>query len=169
MPTGAHLVKSCTKAKNRKYDIYYTPLKLAKEIIDIVPLAENDTVLDPFRGKGAFYDQYPENVNKLWCEISDGRDFFEFNEEVDWIISNPPFSKLNDVLEHTLNVCKKGFCYIMGVLNLTNNRVKYIKNHGFNLTFLEIANVREWHLFSCCVVIFQKDVPSIKKLAYDAY
>jgi hypothetical protein len=140
--------------------------KMSEKLYNLITVFIQTDMNNPEIGKDSVMGFFKEEFIK---SFKTSKDFFEFNDEVDWIISNPPFSKLNDVLEHTLKVCKKGFCYIMGVLNLTNNRVKYIKNHGFNLTFLEIANVKEWHLFSCCVVIFQKDVPSIKRLNYEAY
>jgi len=49
-------------------------------------------ILDPAMGSGAFYDNFPDKENNLWCEIDKGRDFFNFNNYVDWIITNPPYS-----------------------------------------------------------------------------
>lgn len=163
------MINSLTLSKKRKHDVIYTPKLLAREIINMVPLAENDTVLDPFRGKGAFYDQYPENVTKLWCEISDGLDFFEFNEEVDWIISNPPFSILTKVFEHTVKICKNGFCYIMGVINLTQKRLTIAREYGFELIHIEPFFENEWFRFTCVVVIFQKTSNRMVKLSKIAY
>ena len=44
--------------------------------------------LDPCRGDGVFYQRLP--AGSLWCEIREGRDFFDFNDRVDWCMSNPP-------------------------------------------------------------------------------
>ena len=80
-------------------DIVYTPAGLAKRCIDLIPFEDNDLVLDPARGKGAFYDNFPDMVRKTWCEYDDGRDFMMFNEAVDWTVTNPPYSALNRWLE----------------------------------------------------------------------
>ncbi|MEE1029472.1 MAG: hypothetical protein UIC65_00445 [Alphaproteobacteria bacterium] len=85
-------------------DCIMTPRHIAKRIIDSLPINNYDTVLDPFKGEGAFYDQYPETMNKHWCEIKDGKDFFDFQEQVDWIISNPPYSKFTEVMQHSYEI-----------------------------------------------------------------
>ena len=46
--------------------------------------------LDPCRGKGAFHSLMP--VGSPWCEITDGRDFFDWDTQVDWVLGNPPYS-----------------------------------------------------------------------------
>jgi hypothetical protein len=43
-------------------------------------------------------------VGSEYCEISDGKDFFEFNKRVDWIIGNPPYSNFKEFLEHSFNL-----------------------------------------------------------------
>ena len=77
-------------------DKIYTPIETAKDIISKFNLF--GTVLDPFKGNGAFYDNLPETVEKDWCEIDLGRDFFDYNKKVDWIISNPPYSIFGSVI-----------------------------------------------------------------------
>ena len=57
-------------------DVVYTPREIARQMIafytgDLV----REFVLDPCRGDGAFYDQYPNYCQKEWCEITEGRDF----------------------------------------------------------------------------------------------
>jgi len=47
-------------------------------------------VLEPAKGTGSFYDQI--RGKKDWCEITQGRDFFDYEKKVDWIITNPPYS-----------------------------------------------------------------------------
>ena len=82
-----------------KDDMYYfhqTPNELAKELINFVSLKENDLVLEPFKGEGAFYSNFPSYVSKHWCEITEGRDFKDYKGEIDWVISNPPFRLENE-------------------------------------------------------------------------
>lgn len=49
-------------------------------------------ILDPAMGNGAFYNNFPDEEHSLWYEIDKGKDFFNYNNQVDWIITNPPYS-----------------------------------------------------------------------------
>jgi len=40
----------------------------------------------------------------MYCEIAEGKDFFEFNEKVNWIIGNPPYSIFLEFLEHSFKL-----------------------------------------------------------------
>lgn len=110
-------------------DKVYTPENIAKQIISEFDLS--GTVLDPFKGKGAFYDNFPETVKKDWCEIDDGKDFFTFNERVDWIVSNPPYSIFGDVLDHSFELCDN-IVYLIPINKLTSSftRIKYLRDWG---------------------------------------
>ena len=57
-------------------------------------------VLEPCRGDGAFYNPLGElpDVQREWCEISEGRDFMDYGGHVDWIITNPPYSIYDEFL-----------------------------------------------------------------------
>lgn len=59
-------------------------------------------ILEPCKGGGAFMRALP--LNALWCEITEGRDFFAFWERVDWIITNPPYSLTRQFLRHSLAI-----------------------------------------------------------------
>ncbi len=92
-------------------DKVYTPPEMAKKLIYLLPIKfKQDYILDPCRGKGAFYDNFPtDDEHKLWCEIDEGKDFFDWHGYVDWIITNPPYSIYDKFLEHCFesatNVC----------------------------------------------------------------
>ena len=45
--------------KNGKNDKVMTPPKIAKQIIDLYNVS--GIILDPCKGEGAFYDNYPQN------------------------------------------------------------------------------------------------------------
>jgi len=47
-------------------------------------------ILEPCRGSGSFFNNF--NLEKYWCEIDEGIDFFDYSKKVDWIITNPPYS-----------------------------------------------------------------------------
>ncbi len=78
------------QAKTRPLnDVVYTSPSFAKRIIEY--FMPEGKCLDPCKGLGAFYDELPEG-NKDWCEISEGKDFLQYKDKVDWIITNPPWS-----------------------------------------------------------------------------
>lgn len=66
---------------NDKNDKVLTPSDIANLIIKTFPI--QGKVLDAFKGTGVFYNLYPEDVEKDWCEIDEGRDFFEYTNKVD--------------------------------------------------------------------------------------
>lgn len=92
--------KALFKRKERKADIVYTPKWCALDMINWY--SPSGTILDPCRGGGVFYDNLPET--KYWCEIRDGKDFFDWTKRVDWIISNPPYSNFKEWLNHSFSV-----------------------------------------------------------------
>ena len=81
-------------------DIVYTDRAVSKGIIK--HLQPSGICLDPCRGDGAFYDYLPQD--KRYCEVKEGKDFFDFNEKVDWVIGNPPYSIFLEFLEHSFNI-----------------------------------------------------------------
>ncbi|WP_431129659.1 hypothetical protein [Flagellimonas flava] len=84
----------------READVVYTPRHVSKWIIDFVK--PEGICLDPCKGDGAFYDFLP--AGKEFCELDDGKDFFDFKKKCDWIIGNPPYSIFKEFLEHSFNI-----------------------------------------------------------------
>lgn len=58
--------------------------------------------MEPCKGEGAFLNYLPENSD--WCEIVDGRNFYDYNEKVDWLVTNPMYSDFNRFLEHSFEL-----------------------------------------------------------------
>ena len=81
-----------------KNDVVFTPEHIAKWIIEQFDLY--GTILDPCMGEGSFYNNYPSELKKEWCEITKGKDFYEFTKKVDWVITNPPYSDFNRFFAH---------------------------------------------------------------------
>ena len=96
------------KNRNNPNDIFITPLKLAKSHIDKIEYKDDDIWYDPFRNNGSYYNQFP-NKNKVWSEILDNKDFFTFNEKIDIICSNCPYSMIDKVLEKSVSLKLKFF------------------------------------------------------------
>jgi len=81
-------------------DIVYTPDSVSMAIIK--HLAPSGICLDPCKGDGAFYNHLPDG--KEYCEIREGKDFFEYNKKIDWIIGNPPYSIFKEFLEKAFEI-----------------------------------------------------------------
>jgi hypothetical protein len=96
-------------------DVVMTPYALAKRLIDHI--APTGVVLDPARGSGAFYNNFPAHCRSDWCEIVDGRDFFAYHKHVDFVITNPPYSIYDEFLKHAFSVADN-VCFLT-VLNKT--------------------------------------------------
>lgn len=79
-------------------DVIYTPQWAAEDMIKY--FRPQGRILDPCKGKGVF-----SNILDCdWCEITEGKDFFDWNEKVDWIISNPPYSMIRKFVLHSFDV-----------------------------------------------------------------
>jgi hypothetical protein len=83
-------------------DVVFTPDWLAKQICEMFPI--EGKVLEPCKGEGAFLKYLPKDT--LWCEITDGVNFYDFNKSVDWIVTNPPYSDYNRFLEHCFELAE---------------------------------------------------------------
>jgi hypothetical protein len=84
-------------------DVHYTHPDIAGLIVDF--FKPTGKVLEPFLGGSAFFDKLPKG--SLWCELEKGRDFFDFTSNVSWIVTNPPYSNLTDVMLHAFSISKK--------------------------------------------------------------
>jgi hypothetical protein len=80
-------------------DVVYTPDGMAREIVDF--FKPTGRILEPCKGDGAFLRYMPAAD---WCEIALGRDFFLYQDKVDWIVGNPPYSIFNIWLRHSFEI-----------------------------------------------------------------
>jgi len=136
-------------------DKFYTPPELASSLVPIVPASRSDSFFDPFRGKGAFYDAFTGHESG-WAELDEGLDFFDTPpNQWDWLISNPPYSNLDDVLEASCSIAKKGFAYLLLGHALTPRRLERIGELGFGLTSIHLCKVFKWYGISAFCV-FEK-------------
>jgi len=150
------------KTRTKTNDIFYTPDKLVIQLLKETPYSYDDSILDPFYGEGAFFNCFQtlsnQNPNNNWLEIEKGKDFFKYNIKHDWIISNPPFSKITEVLKHSLKIAQKGIGYIMPSYSLSYSRIKLMNKFGFNIQkTVYFDNPKEWSIgFQMIYVIFVK-------------
>ena len=150
---------------------HHTPLEIAKDIIKQVNYSKDDLVLEPFKGDGAFYNQLI-NCNKDYCEIDDGKDFFNYTKKVDWIISNPPFKILINnelknglipIIDHSINITTKGFGYLVNnnlFNSLTVNRLNNWQDKGFVVSYIKVYEIKKW-FGRWFFILFEKNKKSI--------
>jgi len=81
-------------------DIVYTPDEVSKYIIDV--LNPSGKCLDPCKGDGAFLKYMPADSD--YCEIREGKDFFNYTNKIDWIIGNPPYSIFEEFLKKSFEI-----------------------------------------------------------------
>lgn len=153
-----NVVASGIRSRKTPNNVFYTPKSLALEMIEMCKITPDMSVLDPCKGAGIFYDNLPE-CKKDWCEITDGKDFFDYKERVDLVISNPPFSMWNKWLDHTCEITDK-FCYVMGVMNLTDHRIRQFEEKGFGITAIRWTAV-DWWFSHSVIIIVERNKPSI--------
>lgn len=107
-------------------DVVYTPDKLAAQIV--ARYKPTGKVLEPCRGGGAFYKT---GVYTDWCEILEGKDFFDYGEKVDWIITNPPWGIINKMLTHSFELADDVVFLLHQNHISTKKRRKIIEDAGF--------------------------------------
>ena len=83
-------------AKVGKNDCIMTPAWVAEDMVEY--FSPNGLILEPCRGEGVFTNIMP---TAEWCEVREGRDFFDWDKPVDWIISNPPYSLARKFILHS--------------------------------------------------------------------
>ena len=120
--------------KSYRGDRVWTPEWVVSDIVRF--LQPTGIVLEPFRGGGAFTRQFPE---WLWCEIDDGRDFFDWDQPVDWIVSNPPYSKLRPVWMHAATV-SANIAFLIPFRN-------WVSGYGFIRATMEYGNPKDIRLY----------------------
>ena len=151
------------KKRDTPNDVFITPVELAKTHINMINSAPDDVWLDPFKNSGNYYNQFPTE-NKEYTEILEGKDFFDYDKNVDVICSNPPYSMIDKVLEHSVKLQPRVISYLIGVNNLTAKRMEYMTDNGYSITTLHICKVYKWYGMSL-LVVFEKGKPSI--ITYD--
>jgi hypothetical protein len=113
--------------KVNPWDVVMTPDHIAKKIVDM--FNPKGKILEPCKGDGVFLKYLPKNTE--WCEIREGKDFFDYHKKVDWIITNPPYSNFDNFLKHSFRIANNVvfLCPIGKVLH-TWKRLKQIRRYG---------------------------------------
>jgi type I restriction-modification system DNA methylase subunit len=152
-----HTINDKIKKREKANDIFYTPLNLVKKHLEIVQpfVKTNDIILDPFYGSGNYFNLYKDYFKKNntfeWCEIEKEKDFFTYNTNVNIIVSNPPYSILDKVLEQSIKLKPRIISYLIGINNLTTKRIEYMNEKGYKLVNIHLCKVFKWFGMSSIV------------------
>lgn len=139
------------RIKTDRNDRYYTP----KSIVDIqlkklVPYLQSGWhILEPCRGKGAFYDEFPKVFPYCtydWCEIDEGRDFLQYSigNTVDAIITNPPFSILDKFIERMIALNPRYISLVINMYAVTPCRLRRLNDAGFFVLNYHLTRINRW-------------------------
>ena len=126
VPKNRRLVRTRDAAE---LDVVYTPRELAQRVIE--HFKPSGTLLEPCRGSGHFYDVFPPDSVKHFCEIEAGLDFFDWHEPVDWIISNPPWSQFRSFNAHAMSLATSVVWVIPLVHFSGKARIRDVRETGF--------------------------------------
>lgn len=159
------------KKREEPKDVFITPLKLAKFAIDMIntKIKESAESSIPFvwcdycKNSGAFYNQYPENYRKEYCEILEGKDFFKYNfikknEDEELILcSNPPYSILDKWFQKCIDLKPKYMSFLIGNNNLTAKRMELFEDNGYDIIHLHYCKVFKWFGMSNIILLKRND------------
>jgi hypothetical protein len=84
----------------------------------------------------------------------------------DWIISNPPFSCMNEWLEKSCDVATTGFAYLIGSYSITPKRLELIESKGFYLTRLHFFKVGAWFGTQAFVIFEKREAKPSVQITY---
>lgn len=131
---------------NRDYvsdDVVQTPPALARRLVG--HFRPHGRVLEPCAGRGNFLRALRAHAQRAtrvdWCERQRGRDFFAWQEPVDWIITNPPWSQIRPFLQHAMQVADD-VVFLMTINHVwTKARVRDIRTAGFGLKEIVLVDM----------------------------
>lgn len=84
----------------KKGDVVYTPEFVAKDMVEW--FNPQGKCLEPCYGSGNIFKYLPDDSD--YCEIAMGKDFYQYNTHVNWIITNPPYSHFSKFIKHGMNI-----------------------------------------------------------------
>lgn len=138
-------MKNQPKCNTSDNDDVQTPFPLALELAHHWShFLLNKSVLEPCRWseRGNFWTALNQiKIENLdWCEVKEGRNFFDYDKNVDFIITNPPWSLLNRrknkicFLEKSLQISNNViFLATLNHLNGKKSSHTLIKKYGFHI------------------------------------
>ena len=113
----------------KRNDCVQTPIELAEAIVK--HFKPTGRILEPCKGDGNFLKVLPDNTK--WCEILENKDFFDYDNSVDWIITNPPYSKMRNFMQKAMEV-SDNIVFLTTINHLwLKARLRDVKERGFGI------------------------------------
>lgn len=162
-PQTSHEIKHRASPK----DVFYTPLSVVEKHIASLHTKSDDLWLDPFAGKHIYFDNFP-TLLKEYTEITENKDFFAYEKKVDVICSNPPYSCIDKVLEHSVKLKPRVISYLLLEGKMTPKRIEFMNNNGYSLSGQYICKVYQWYGMAVAYTFTKMDVPdNLCQIIYD--
>lgn len=123
-----------------KHDLVHTPPWLVATILQ--HYTPSGHLLDPAAGKNrVFYNELQRYSSRVdYCEILDGTDFFDWTSPVDWIITNPPWSKMRRFLLHSMTLASDVVFLATITHFVTRARLRDISNSKFSIKTIALVD-----------------------------
>lgn len=143
--------KNLAEQVEKNKSIVMTNPEMAKYLLSLIKFEDKDIVLEPGKGEGAFYDNFPDNVERRYCEIDEGIDFLEYDNAVDYCISNPPFVPRKlfwEFNQKAMEITQKKIYWLINLSSLnvfTPNRLEEMKDKGWYIQSLNIVADKRWY------------------------
>ena len=146
-------------------DVVFTPDHIAEKIVKM--FNPKGKILEPCKGEGAFLRYLPKET--LWCEITEDKDFFDFKDKVDWIVTNPPYSNFNEFLAHSFKLADN-VVFLVPI-------AKVLKSWGTIMTIKKYGGIKKiWFIpanrcgfpfgFPCGAFHFKRDYKGLCEIDY---
>ena len=129
-------------SNSKRDDCVQTPLNYVKVITE--HFKPQGKILEPCRGDGVWYDFLKGYIQKGhtldWCEIHEGEDFMDYDGKVDWIITNPPYSKMRNFMQKAMEV-SNNIVFLTSINHLwLKARLRDVFERGFGIKEIVIFN-----------------------------
>jgi len=118
-------------------DEFYTPAYAIYPLLKYIK--PGSRIWCPFDTKDSLFPKIlGENNTVLYTHLEEGKDFFNWfpKFEIDYIISNPPYSRKGDVLNRLFEL-NKPFAMLVGVVGLfeSQKRFNMFKDNDFEIMY----------------------------------
>ena len=134
--------KDKEKKKKPNQDKFITPASAVTVHLDFIKdLIKHGLCYEPFIGTKSYLKQMVGYV--VTTELDEGTDFFEFSEAIDYIVSHPPYSILDKVLEKSVALKPKLISYLLKLSHLTPKRLSYMAESGYYLERMKILKIHK--------------------------
>ena len=123
---------------------------MALDLISLTPITDDDVIIEPCKGTGSCYHNFPKNVINVVCEINEGIDYLDFNGEVDYTVSNPPFVPRELFWSFhckAMETTRKAIYWLINICYLnafTPKRLNEMKSKGWYINGFHVVSDKKW-------------------------